>query len=101
MSKIKPLGNRVLIEPFKEVKKHGSIILPDTVEKERPEKGKIFAVGTGHTDENGKHIPIPLKKGDTVLFNKYGPSEIKITEKNLEKTYLIARVEDVLAIIED
>lgn len=94
--KIKPLGDRVLIEPLREEKKKGGIILPDTVEKERPEKGKIVAIGPGRIDENGKKIPMNVKKGDIVLFTKYGPNEIKVDEKE----YLIAREEDILAIIE-
>lgn len=94
--KIKPLGDRVLIEPLREEKKKGGIILPDTLEKERPEKGKIVAVGPGKVDDNGKRVPMNVKKGDIVLFTKYGPSEIKVDEKE----YLIAREEDILAIIE-
>jgi chaperonin GroES len=94
--RVKPLGDRVLIEPLREEKRRGGIILPDTVEKERPEKGKIIAVGPGKIDDNGKKIPMSVKKGDVVLFTKYGPNEIKIDDKE----YLIAREEDILAIIE-
>jgi chaperonin GroES len=94
--RIKPLGDRVLIEPLREEKKKGGIILPDTVEKERPEKGKVVAVGPGRVDENGKKIPMSVKKGDKVLFTKYGPNEIKVDERE----YLIAREEDILAIVE-
>jgi chaperonin GroES len=94
--RIKPLGDRVLIEPLREEKKKGGIILPDTVEKERPEKGKIIAVGPGRIDDNGKKVPMNVKKGDKVLFTKYGPNEIKMDEKE----YLIAREEDILAVIE-
>lgn len=94
--KIKPLGDRVLIEPLREEKRKGGIILPETVDKERPERGKIVAVGPGKKDENGKLIPMNVKKGDKVLFTKYGPNEIKVEDKE----YLIAREEDILAIIE-
>ena len=94
--KIKPLSDRVLIEPLHEEKKRGGIILPDTVDKERPESGKIVAVGPGKRDENGKLMPLSVKKGDKVLFTKYGPNEIKIDDNK----YLIAREEDILAIIE-
>ncbi|MEK7154119.1 MAG: co-chaperone GroES [Patescibacteria group bacterium] len=94
--KIKPLGDRVLIEPLREEKRKGGIILPDTVEKERPEKGKIVAVGPGKIDDKGKRIPMNVKKSDKVLFTKYGPNEIKIDDKE----YLIAREEDILAIVE-
>lgn len=100
--KIKPLGDRVLIEPLREEKKHGSIILPDTIEKERSEKGRVVAVGEGSVDENGKKRPMPVKKGDVVLFTKYGPNEIKVAgTKGEEKEYLIARVEDILAVVEE
>lgn len=102
MSKIKPLGDRVLIEPLREEKKHGRIILPDTVEKERSEKGRVVAVGVGALDEHGKRKPMLLKRGDIVLFSKYGPNEVKIADpKGEEKEYLITRQEDILAIIED
>ena len=94
--KSKPLGDRVLIEPLREEKKKGGIILPETIDKERPEQGKIIAVGPGKKDENGKLMPINVKKGDKVLFTKYGPNEIKIDDKE----YLIAREEDILAVIE-
>lgn len=94
--KIKPLGDRVLIEPLREEKKRGGIILPDTVDKEKPESGKVVAVGPGRKDEAGKLVPMNIKKGDRVLFTKYGPVEIKIEDKE----YLIAREEDVLAVIE-
>jgi len=99
--KIKPLNDRVVIEPMaaEEVKKFGkvSIVLPQTADKERPEQGKVISVGPGKFDEDGeKRIPLGVKKGDVVLFTKYGPSEIKIDGKE----YLIAREEDILAILE-
>lgn len=94
--KIKPLAGHVLIEPLREEKKKGGIILPDTVEKERSEKGKVVAVGQGKTDKDGKKVAMEIKKGDVVIFTKYGPSEIKVGEKE----YLIAKEEDILAIIE-
>jgi chaperonin GroES len=98
--KIKPLADRVLIEPIsaEEVKKIGniSIVMPQTMDKERPEQGKIIAVGAGKLDKHGKIIPMSVKKGDTVLFTKYGPNEIKIDGKE----YLIAKEEDILAILE-
>jgi len=99
--KIKPLADRVLIEPMsaEEVKKIGniSIVMPQTADKERPEQGKVVAVGQGKFDEDGeRRIPMTVKKGDTVLFTKYGPNEIKIDGKE----YLIAKEEDILAILE-
>jgi len=84
---IKPLDDRVLIEPISEEQKTKSgIVLPDTAEKEMPEQGKVIATGP-----NAKSV----KKGDVILFTKYGPSEIKIKNKK----YLIAKEEDILAII--
>jgi chaperonin GroES len=98
--KIKPLADRVLIEPIsaEEVKKIGriSIVMPQTIDKEKPEQGKIIAVGAGKRDEDGKLIPMNVKKGDVVLFTKYGPNEIKIDGQE----YLIAKEEDILAILE-
>jgi chaperonin GroES len=94
--KIRPLGDRVLIEPLHEEKRKGGIILPETVDKERPEKGRVVAVGLGRVDENGKKVPMSVKKGDKVLFTKYGPDEIKVDGKE----YLIAKEENILAIIE-
>lgn len=93
--KIKPLRDQVLLEPLKEERKKGGIILPETVQKERPEKAKVVAVGPGKIVD-GKLVPIALKKGDLVLFTKYGPNEIKIDDQE----YLIAREEDILAILE-
>lgn len=91
---IKPLGDRVVIEPIKEEKKKGGIILPETVDKEKQEQGKVVAVGPGKL-EDGKRIPLDIKKGDIVVFTKYGPAEVKVGEKE----YLIAKEEDILAII--
>lgn len=95
MSKIQPISDHILVEPIKEEKKRGGIILPDTVEKERSEKGKVVAVGPGKRDKDGKRIPLDVKKGDVVLFTKYSPSEVKIDGKE----YLVIREDDVLAII--
>ncbi|OGZ34397.1 MAG: co-chaperone GroES [Candidatus Portnoybacteria bacterium RBG_19FT_COMBO_36_7] len=95
--KLKPLGDRVILEPITEEKKSkGGIILPETVDKERPEKGRVIAVGAGKLDENGKRVPMNVKKGDNVLFTKYGPNEVKIEGKE----YLIAKEEDILAIFD-
>lgn len=95
--KIKPLKDRLVIEPIeKEEKTESGIVLPDTAEKEKPEQGKVIAVGSGKSDKEGNNIPLEVKKGDVVLFTKYGPSEVKIDNKE----YLIAREEDILAILE-
>ena len=100
--KIRPLRDNILLEPVKEERKKGGIILPDTVEKDRPEKGRVLAVGSGKIDKDGKRIPMEVKKGDIVLFSKYGPNEIKIEDKKTGKEieYMIAKEEDILAIIE-
>ncbi len=94
---IRPLSDHILIEPLaREEKTKSGILLPDTAEKERPEQGKVIAVGTGKRTDSGELVPLEVKAGDTVLFTKYGPSEIKIGEKE----YLIAKEEDILAILE-
>ena len=92
---IKPLSDHILLEPLREEKKKGGIILPDTVDKERPEKGKVVAVGPGRVDKDGKRVAMEVKKGQVVLFKKYGPDEIKVDDKE----YLIAREEDILAVL--
>jgi chaperonin GroES len=92
---VRPLGDRVLVQPLEEAEvKKGGIIIPDTA-KEKPQEGKIVALGTGKRDEDGKNIPFTVKAGDTVLISKYGGTEIKI-EGN---TYLIMREDDILGII--
>jgi chaperonin GroES len=93
---VKPLGDRLLVEPLedKEVKK-GGIIIPDTA-KEKPTEGLVVALGTGKTDDNGKKIPFEVKKGDRVLVSKYGGTEIKLDGKE----YKIMSSDDILAIIE-
>jgi len=95
--RIKPLSDHILIEPIsQEEKTKSGIFLPETAEKERPEQGKVIAVGPGRRLTSGKRVPMEVKKGDTVLFTKYGPNEIKVANKE----YLIAKEEDILAILE-
>lgn len=95
--KIKPLSDHILIEPIpQEEKTKGGILLPETAEKERPEQGKVIAVGPGKRTSSGKINPLQVKAGDKVLFTKYGPSEVKFEDKE----YLIAKEEDILAILE-
>jgi chaperonin GroES len=95
---IQPLADYVLIEPIKEEEKtKAGILLPESAEKEKPEKGKIIAVGPGRRDEKGNLIPVSVKVGQTVLFKKYGPDEIKVDGKE----YLICKEEDILAIVEE
>lgn len=96
-SKLRPLEDRIVVEAVEENTVHSSgIIIPDTVSKEKPQKGKVIAVGHGRTDNNGKLVPMEVKVGDTVLFTKYGPTEVKVAGKEL----LILNQSDVLAILE-
>ena len=95
--KIKPFADHILIEPIKEEEKtKAGILLPETAEKERPEQGRIISVGPGRKNGAGKIIPMNVNSGQKVLFSKYGPNEIKVEGKE----YLIAKEEDILAIIE-
>ena len=94
--KIRPLGDRLLVEPKEEMEqKKGGIIIPDSA-KEKPQEGKVIAVGKGKLDDSGKIIPMNIKAGDKILLPKYGGTEVKIEDK----TYQLIREEDVLAIIE-
>lgn len=102
--KVRPLGDRVIVRPMKgdEVTKSG-IILPDTVEKEKPEQGSVVAVGPGKLLENGTLAPMSVKVGDTVLFKKYSPDEIKVSPpvgETEDEELLVIREEDILGIIE-
>ncbi|MEK7585604.1 MAG: co-chaperone GroES [Patescibacteria group bacterium] len=96
---IKPLGDRVLVEPITEdnssKSKHG-IIIPETVSKEKAERGVVLAVGAGRVTDEGKLLPLRVKKGQTVLFSKYGPDEIKVEGKE----YFIISESSILAIID-
>jgi len=95
--KMRPLGDRVVVEPLEaETKTKGGIILPDSA-KEKPQEGKVLAVGKGKFDESGKLIPMEVKTGDKVLYGKYAGTEVTVDEKQL----MILREEDVLAIVED
>jgi len=94
---IKPLADHVVIEPLKQEEKTKSgILLPETAQKERPEQGKIIAVGPGRKTDEGKVVPLDVIVGDIVLFTKYGPNEVKVDEKE----YLIAKEDDILGILE-
>ncbi len=91
-----PLGDRVIVEPLEsEEVTPGGIILPETA-KERPQRGKVLAIGPGSRDDQGKRIPIEVKVGDTVLYGRYSGTEVKIKDKK----YLILRENDILAVIE-
>ena len=94
--KIQPISDHVLIEPASgEEKTKSGILLPETARKEKPEQGKVIAVGPGRRTDDGKLIPMGIKAGDEVLFTQYGPTEVKVDNKK----YLIAREEDILAVL--
>jgi len=93
--KLKPLHDHILVERIEEEMKKGGIIIPDTA-KEKPQQGKVTAVGAGRRDDKGNRIPLEVKKGDIILFGKYSGNEIKLVDKE----YLIIREDDILGIIE-
>jgi chaperonin GroES len=93
MAKIEPLGDRVVIKPTpKEEVSKGGIVLPDTA-KEKPQEGKIVAVGPGRLTEDGKRIAMEVKKGDKVIYSKYAGTEFKLGDEEL----VIMREGDILA----
>jgi chaperonin GroES len=94
--KIRPLGDRVIIKRVAEEEKtKGGIIIPDTA-KEKPQEGKVIAVGKGKVNEDGKTTPLDVKAGDRILFGKYSGTEIKLNGEE----HLILREEDILGVIE-
>ena len=93
--KIKPIGDRVLVEHLEEKEQvRGGIIIPDSA-KEKPQEAKVIAIGTGKKDEDGKILPFEVKVGDRVLISKYGGTEVKIEEKK----YTIVREDDILGVL--
>jgi len=93
--KIKPLNDRVLVTRVEEEQKSaGGIIIPDTA-KEKPQEGKVVAVGPGKTNEHGERIPLAVKAGDRILFGKYAGTEIKID--GVEQIFM--REDDILAVL--
>lgn len=92
----KPMGDRVLVQAIEEQEvKKGGIIIPDTA-KEKPQEGKVIALGTGKRDDDGKLIPFEVKKNDRVLYSKYGGTEITVSGDK----YLVMREDDILGVIE-
>jgi len=91
---IKPLADRVIVAPMEQETMKGGIIIPDTA-KEKPQQGKIVAVGPGTVSDNGDRVTPEVKKGDTVLYGKYAGTEVSVDGKD----YLILRESDVLAIL--
>jgi chaperonin GroES len=93
---LRPLHDRILVERIEEQEqKVGGIIIPDTA-KEKPQQGRVIAVGAGKADKDGKRIPLDVKSGDTILFGKYSGQEIKIEGEE----YLIMREDEVLGVVE-
>jgi chaperonin GroES len=94
---LKPLADYIVLEPIKEeMTTESGLVLPETAEQEKSQKGKVIAVGPGKLNDKGERIPVEVKIGDIVLFHQYGPSEIKIDKKE----YLVAKEDDIIAIIE-
>jgi chaperonin GroES len=94
--KVRPLNDRIIVKRLEEEEKtKGGIIIPDSA-KEKPIEGKVIAVGDGRINKEGKKIPMEIKKGDRILFAKYGGTEIKMDGEE----YLMMKEDDVLAIIE-
>src|SRR5213594_4578896 len=96
-TKLRPLHDRILVKRTEEEEevRRGGIIIPDSA-KEKPQEGKVIAVGNGKVTDEGKKIALDVKAGDKILFGKYSGSEVKIDDKE----YLIMREDDVLAILE-
>ncbi|MSR85152.1 co-chaperone GroES [Candidatus Uhrbacteria bacterium] len=95
--KLRPLSDRLIIKAAnKEEMTKSGIILPDTVDKERPEQGEVIAVGPGKMLDNGSRAPMDVKVGDKVVFKKYSPDEIKIDDQE----YLVVAASDVMAVLE-
>ena len=94
---LRPLHDRVLVQRLEEqADKHGSIIIPDTA-KEKPQEGKVVAIGTGRMTEDGKNLPLAVKQGDRILFGKYSGNEVKLDGEE----YLIMKEEDVLGVLRE
>ncbi len=93
---LRPLHDRILVQRTEEEEqKVGGIIIPDSA-KEKPQQGKVLAVGNGKVNDDGKRVPLDVKAGDTILFGKYSGQEIKVDGEE----YLIMREDDVLAILD-
>ncbi|MBI5754725.1 co-chaperone GroES [Candidatus Peregrinibacteria bacterium] len=96
MSTVKPLDDRIVVSAVEEERTQSGIVIPDTASKEKPQKGKVISVGPGKMSDTGNRIPLSVKVGDTILFTKYGPTEVKVEGKE----YLILNESDVLAVLE-
>jgi chaperonin GroES len=94
--KLRPLGDRVVVEPLEqEERTESGLFIPETA-KEKPQRGKIVAIGEGRRDEDGKRIPMDVKVGETILFAKYGGTEVKLDGQKI----LILKETDILAVVD-
>ncbi len=94
---LRPIGDHLIVKPIaKEEVSVSGIIIPETVDKERPERGEVIAVGPGRLLENGSKSPMEVKVGDKVVFKKYAPDEVKIDNQE----FLVIKMEEVMAVIE-
>ncbi len=93
MAKVIPMGDNVVVEPVVEEVSSSGIIIPETANKEKPMEGKVVAVGPGKLTDDGKRVEMEIKEGDTVLFSKYGPTEVKVEGKEV----LILSASDIYA----
>ncbi len=90
-----PINDHVVVKAVTHEQTVGGIILPQTADKEKPEKGEVIAIGPGKLLENGSRAPMSIKVGDTVIFKKYSPDEVKLGKEE----YLVIREEDILAVV--
>lgn len=96
LKRLRPMDDRILVEPVEEETATSfGLVLPDTASREKPQKGKVVAVGPGKLTEDGKRVPMSVKAGDTVLYTKYGPTEVKIEGKEI----FFLQESDVLAVV--
>jgi len=93
---VRPLANRVLVKTTTETETASGIVIPDTVDKDRPEKGEVIAVGPGKLMKDGSRAEMEVKVGDKVVFKKYGPDEVK----DGDETLLVIEESDIIAIVE-
>ena len=95
--RLKPINDNIIVKGIEDDKAtKAGIVLPDTADKEKPEKGEVVAVGPGKLLDNGQRAPMSVKVGDKVIFKKYSPDEIKVDDEE----YLVLQESDILAIIE-
>jgi len=94
--KLEPLGDRIIVEAIEETSQSGFVV-PDTMDKEKPQRGKVLAVGPGKVNDNGQSVPMHVKVGDIIVFRKYSPDDFKVDGKE----YLIMSESDVIALVKE